>query len=302
MTNQAIDVVQVLGNSYRNQEIVYGIIRGLHKRKLPVIKDGEFVYDENKKLIQAEQEVFEVILPENIIGYCPVDLLRYIALNPRNYVHYVGRREPFIIKGLDQTNGIAVISCVDALKKQAENFWNSIENTPDEEVLDRVYTMESIHYNIPKGAIYGFIEGQLAVMYISEWNHRERGQIDAKNGESIQVKIINLDRERKMLRVSRRATLPNPFDYVAKLDEGDIVAGKVTDINKQHGIFVMLENDIELKATVPRALEAPDVGDIVSCRVLKINKETKKGRVLILGYPNGKRRTAVDIGSFLYAD
>lgn len=302
MTNQAIDVVQVLGNTYRNQEIVHGIIRGLHKRTLPIIKDGEFVYDENKKVVQAKQEVFEVILPENIIGYCPVDLLRYIALNPRNYVHYVGRREPFIIKGLDQTNGIAVISCVDALKKQAANFWDSIENTPDEVVQEREYTMESIHYNIPKGTIYGFIEGQLAVMYINEWNHRERGQIDAKNGESVQVKIIRLDREKKMLRVSRRATLPNPFDYVAKLEEGDVVAGKVTDINKQHGIFVMLENDIELKATVPRPLETPDIGDIVSCRVLKINKETKKGRVLILGYPNGKRRNAVDIGSFLYAD
>lgn len=301
MTNQTVDVVQVLGDAYRNQEIVQGIIRGLHKRTLPIIKDGEFVYDEKQQLVQAEQEVFEIILPENIIGYCPVNLLRYIPLNPRSYVHYVGRREPFIIKGLDQSNGLAIVSCVDALKKKADNFWNSITNTPDEEVKERIYTMESIHYNIPQGTIYGFIEGQLAVMYINEWNHQERGQIDVNNGESIEVKILRVDREKKMLRVSRRATLPDPFDYVRNLKEGDLVAGKVTDVNKTHGIFVMLDNNIELKASVPRTLATPVKGDVVSCRVVRINPETKKGRVIIIGYPNGQRRN-VDIGSFLYAD
>lgn len=302
MTNQVTDVVQLYGDAYRNQDIVYGIIRGIHKRTLPVIEDGAIVYDEQNKVVVAEQVAFEVILPDNVIGYCPVELLRYIKLNERNYVHYIGRREPFIIKALDQNQGIAIVSCRDALQQKSDNFWKSIEHTEDEEVKARTYTMESIHYNIQRGAIYGFIEGQLAVMYINEWNHRERGQIDANNGESVEVKILNIDREKKMLRVSRRATLADPYAYIRNLEEGDVVAGKVTAIHKQHGIFVMLDAGVELKATVPRKLASPQEGDIVSCRILSINSETKKGRVLIISYPNGQRRPINDIGSFLYAD
>ena len=287
------DVIKELGDAYRMQSVVYGIIRGLTKRMMPI--------KENDVFVTKEVDVFQVILPGNVMGYCPVTEFRYTKLNARDYAQHVGRKEPFIIQGLDETNQVAVVSCVAALRKMADAFWLSIQDTPDEDVLAGTYEVDIIHHNLEKRMIYAFFEGQICFMYPRDWNWSERGALDVQSGERVKVKIVEFDREKRRIRLSRKSALPDPFDYISGLNIGDTIAGKISAIHPVHGIWVRFDNEAELKGDVPRSIEAPVLGDVVSCRIQKLDLEERRGRVLITGYPNGKRRNS-DIGAFLYGE
>lgn len=291
MTTIENDIINELGDAYRMQSVVEGIVRGLTKRIMPI--------QEGDKLISKEVDVFQVILPGNVMGYCPVSEFRYTQLNARDYAQHVGRKEPFIVQALDEEHQVAVVSCVAALRKMADEFWLSIQDTSDEDLLAGNYQVDIIHYNTEKRMIYAFLEGQICFMYPRDWNWSERGALDVQNGERVSVKIAEIDRENRRIRLSRKAALPDPFDYIKELKIGDTIAGKVSAMHPVHGIWVRFDNEAELKGAVPRSLEEPIVGDVVSCRIQKLDLENRKGRVLITGYPNGKKRNR-DFGAFLY--
>ncbi|RKJ74848.1 hypothetical protein D7X33_19140 [Butyricicoccus sp. 1XD8-22] len=281
-----------LAQHYRNQEVVYGVIRGLTERNMPVFKQG------SKHPVTESVRVYQVILPNNVTGYCPVSDIREVELSPRAYGQYVGRREPFIIKGLDLENQIAVLSGTEALNQLKQEFWRSIESLSDDEVMKRTFEATVIHYNVQKRMVYLSIEGQLAYMYRSEWSWNERDAVDAQDGETVKVRIVLMDRERQILRVSRKQAMPDPFDYFKEVKIGDQIAGRISDIHPVHGVFVKVDNDAEVKGEIPRSVPNPSVGDIVTCRVKSIDFENRRGRVVVLGYPNGKKRK--ELGSFLY--
>lgn len=276
---------------YRNNEVVYGIIRGFTERQMPTQKEG--------KVVTTNLPVYQVVLPGNVIGYCPIKDFRESSLSERVYQNYVGRREPFIITGLDEKNQLAILSGTQALDKLKDAFWSSIADKADEEVMEQIYEATVVNYNPNKGIVYLLIQGQLTYMFRSEWSWNEREAVDAQEGEKVKVRIILMDRERQIVRVSRKKATPDPFEFLADLKIGSTIAGRVSDINPKHGIFVQFDNNAEIKATVPRSVEAPSLNDIVSCRVKEINLEERKGRVVITGYPNGKKRVN-DIGAFLY--
>jgi small subunit ribosomal protein S1 len=49
----------------------------------------------------------------------------------------------------------------------------------------------------------------------------------------------------------------------------------------------------------PAYLEEPIVGDIVSCTVRSIDKKKRHAKVVIVGYPRGKKKRK-DLGAFLF--
>lgn len=273
------------------QPIVNGVIRGLTKRKVPTEVNGQ--------IKTVESDIFEVILPNNVIGYCPVKELRYVELSPSSYARHVGTTQPFVILG--QEENIAIVSCKRALEQKADELWETLSQYTDEQIYAMMFQLEDTHYNVKQNQIYGLINGHVCSMYPSDWNYSTRGQLDIQDGECVDVKIVMINREKKIIRVSRKACMPDPFEFLRTLNIGDTIAAKVSAIHPQHGIFIRFDNHAELKASVLRSLPRPNVGDIVSCRLEQIDFETRKGRVKIIGYPQGQRRI-VDIGAFLYAD
>lgn len=282
-----------MAESYRSQEVVYGIIRGYTTRNMPVVKEG------SNKMSTENTHVYQVLLPGNMIGYCQVSDFREISMNENTYQRFVGRREPFILTGIDLENRIATLSGTQALTKLKEQFWSSISNLSDEEVMNETYDAVVLNYNPSTRLVYLHLHGQLAYMYRNEWSWNERDGVDAQVGETVQVKIVLMDKERQIVRVSRKQTMADPFEFIKELKKDDIVAGKVSDIHPVHGIYVKLDNNAEVKANIIRSLERPSINDIVSCRVKNIDVENRRGRVVIIGYPNGKKRIN-DLGAFLY--
>lgn len=279
------ETLEQLATQQRNGDIVQGVIRSVKTMKLP------------PKMV--DEETLIVALPGGVTGYCPASEFRERSF--RNLEQFVTHTDSFIVTRLDLDNNIAILSEKLAAEKQRTFFWETIESLLEKKALDTV-TFEGIvtGYNQPKGIVYVRISGQDTYMFRNEWSWNDRDVIDAQTGETISVKVTLFDKETGSVRVSRRAAMKDPWERIGEsLQVGQVVAGRVTNVHHIHGLFVQIEDGVEIKASKVSSLEEPDVGDFVSCRIKKIDSKKRNGRVVIIGYPRGKQKKKA-LSDFLF--
>lgn len=284
------EALEFLAEKYRNGEVVEGVVRSLKSMKLPREVEG--------KIQSVEETTLLVALPGGVTGYCPASEFREREF--RSYVQFVTLEESFVITGLDLENQIAFLSANRAAVILREELWKTLElmeeqGTLENEVFEAVVT----GFNQKNGVIHARISGQDVYMYRSEWSWNGRDPVNVQQGETIEVKVQLFDKDSEQVRVSRRLALPDPSVFLSTLKTGDIIAARVKRVDPIKGLLVEVEDGIDLKAGKVRALEEPDVGDYVSCRVQHVDSENRRGRVVIINYPRGKRKKK-DLGSFLF--
>ena len=109
-----------------------------------------------------------------------------------------------------------------------------------------------------------------------------------KKNDVINVKIIELDAEKKRISLSYKETLDNPWDsFLKKFPTGSTVKSKVTNI-ADFGLFVVLEGS-ELVAMIHKNdiswaqseanLSKFKKNDIVKAKILEIDKDKEKIRL-----------------------
>lgn len=279
----------------RKQEIVYGVIRSIKEMNLPVQQtDGSTAVREVPTLIVA--------LPGGVTGYCPGPDFRDFSI--KSFHRFVGTQDAFVITRLDLEQKVAFLSGTKANEMLADQLWTELKAAEKAGNLsEKEYKATVTGINTQKGVVHARIQGQDAYMFRSEWSWNDREGIDAQVGEIISVKVtaISYDTDLKMIRISRKQTLADPMKFLEQIKKDDVIAGKVVQVSPEHGIFVEVETGVVLKGTKPRALEEPDVGDLVTCRVARVDLEKRRGRVILLNYPQGKRKKK-DLGSFLFED
>jgi small subunit ribosomal protein S1 len=90
----------------------------------------------------------------------------------------------------------------------------------------------------------GGIDG---LIHISEldWAHVEHPRDVLNVGDEVEVYVLDVDREKERIGLSRKRLLPDPWEQVtAALHEGDVVAGTVTSI-APFGVFVDVGQGVE---------------------------------------------------------
>ncbi len=133
------------------------------------------------------------------------------------------------------------------------------------------------------------LEGLLPAREIS-WEKVSEPTKLLKKGETLTLKVINLDKENKRITLSLRQTKPSPWDELKeKYPVGSIVKGKVKNI-LDFGVFVEIEKGIEGLVRLSELSPAKRVdnpGDIVS--------EGEKVDVMILNYDDKKKKISLSI-------
>ncbi len=107
-------------------------------------------------------------------------------------------------------------------------------------------------------------------------------------GDTVTVKAISYDKDKRHLSLSIKAVLPDPWAEVeSELDEGDTITVTVSNI-EAYGVFVDLGNDIEgflhiseisWNKNVKNPNDYLTVGDEIDVEVIEINSNTHKLRV-----------------------
>lgn len=290
-----------LTRAHRYDEYMNGVIRSIIAKPVRILDEISGSYKLQKK------EFFMVALRNGSIGYCPTEL--FATREYQNYRRFVGINVNFAIESIDLDARILVLNAKVAQEKSIALFWETLEELKESNTLKEHRFLATVRgKNEDTRRIYVTIEGQSCFMDYSQWSYNPRDTVDVSNGDEIEVMVQRFDKERQLVSVTRKKTLSDPYKFLEGLKKNDIVAGKVASVHPIHGIYVQVENGLDVKAGKMKQLEEPCVGDVVTCRVqVPIRRRIKdgrptdsvQGRIAIIGYPKGKR-VKKDLGSFLF--
>ena len=126
-------------------------------------------------------------------------------------------------------------------------------------------------------------EGFLPFSEIS-WDDIKHPSQVFKKGEQVELKIIEIDKEKSQITLSRKRLIPDPWSEMRrKYRVGSLIEGKIVNIT-DFGAFVNLEDNIDglvpLSEISHRKIDNPEsvlkVGDTVQTLITKIDEKRKK--------------------------
>jgi small subunit ribosomal protein S1 len=136
-------------------------------------------------------------------------------------------------------------------------------------------------------------KGLTVLLHNSELSHLKKN-VTAKKlfkvGETINVKLIDIDKDKKRIAVSYKATQENPFNaFETKYKVGDLCQATVKSLN-EYALFVSTDefpeidcflhsNDLTFSENSEAELQKYKVGDKVDIKILQIQPEEQKIRV-----------------------
>jgi len=127
------------------------------------------------------------------------------------------------------------------------------------------------------------VNGADGLVHLSElsWDHLTHPKEILEVGQEVQVKVINIDRDKKRIGLSIRALQDDPWkNRVEKFSVGQLVEGVITRLTK-FGAFARLEGDIEglihiselSENRVEHPKEVLKEGDVKTLRVIRIDSD-----------------------------
>jgi len=129
------------------------------------------------------------------------------------------------------------------------------------------------------------VGGADGLVHLSElsWNRVSHPREVLELGQSVTVKVISIDRERRRIGLSLKQLQPEPWsDLAARYELGSVISATITRLT-DYGAFARLDEDIEglvhvseLSADGRPAAEVVAPGDRVDVRVIRVDPERKR--------------------------
>lgn len=169
-----------------------------------------------------------------------------------------------------------------SIKEATIDPWKNIDNT-----LRAKDTVSVTVSNIePYGAFVDLGEDLEAFLHVSEisWDKNVKHPKDyIEIGQVIDVQIIEIDKQQRRLRVSRKTLLPKPIDQFASANRtGDIITGTVSSVT-DFGAFLKIGAVEGLLHNQEISWEKSDsakalykAGDEIEVKIIKIDRENGK--------------------------
>ena len=124
------------------------------------------------------------------------------------------------------------------------------------------------------------------LIHISElsWSHVNHPSEVLEIGQEVEVKVLDIDRERQRISLGLKQTQADPWQQVLEsYNEGDVVSGKVTKV-VTFGAFVEILPGVEglvhicelAQHHVENPREVVSQGDTVNVRILEVDAERRR--------------------------
>lgn len=239
--------------------------------------EEKYIFEEEVKQVNKNGLI---ILYKNLIRiFIPISLSNIPREDDVN--EYKGKKVKFrIIENDEKTKKIigSVKDVIEEEKRQKqEEFWNNIE--VGKKYLGTVTSISDY------GAFVD-IGGEQGLLHISEmtWGRNQKPRDILQDGQQIEVKVKEVDRENKRFKLSYEKKGPNPWNKVEeKYHVGDVVKVKISKL-MPFGAFAELEKGIEglihISQICERKISKPEeelqVGQKVNAKIIGIDLENKK--------------------------
>ncbi len=262
----------------------FGLIL-LSKRKADRIREWETIinaHDEGDIVTGAVVRKIKGGLLVNIgvnvfLPASQVDIRR-----PRDIADYIGKDIECVILKIDESRRNIVVSRRKLIEDKRE--------TQKRELLEQISEGDvrtGVVKNIADFGAFvdlGGIDGLLHITDMS-WGRINHPSERVKIDESVEVKILNIDREKEKIALGMKQLTPSPWEQVeAKYGVGTKIEGEVVNV-MSYGAFVKLEDGIEglvhisemsWVKRINHPSELVNIGDEVEVVVLGINQDKQE--------------------------
>ncbi len=146
--------------------------------------------------------------------------------------------------------------------------------------------VDGVISNIVDFGAFVDLDGMDGLIHISElsWSHVNHPSEVLEIGQKVEVKVLDIDRERQRISLGLKQTQADPWQQVLEsYQEGDVVSGKVTKV-VTFGAFVEIlpgvEGLVHISELAQHHVENPrevvSQGDTVSVRILEVDAERRR--------------------------
>jgi len=248
------------------------------------------------EFIDAHKDDFEDLVIEGVItkknrgGYVvEADAVSFFM--PRSLAAFkdsddvVGRKIKAQVVKIDPTENSIIVSRRKLFNEERKKKKEIIDQLMAEDVV-----VEGVIKKITSYGMFVDVGGVDGLVHYNEISYK--GPVNPSKlyneGDTVTVKAINYDKDKRHLSLSIKAVHPDPWAEVEQeLDEGDTITVTVSNI-ENYGVFVDLGNDIEgflhiSEITWNKNVKNPgdylEVGQEIDVEVIEINPKTHKLRV-----------------------
>lgn len=246
--------------------------------------------------ISANKDDFEELVIEGIItkknrgGYV-VETDDVAFFMPRSLAAFkdtdevVGRKIKAQVVKIDEAENSIIVSRRKLFNEERKKKKEIIDQLMAEDVI-----VEGAIKKITSYGMFVDVGGVDGLVHYNEISYK--GPVNPsklyKEGDTVTVKAISYDKDKRHLSLSIKAVQPDPWAEVeSELDEGDTITVTVSNI-EAYGVFVDLGNDIEgflhiSEISWSKNVKNPNdyltVGEEIDVEVIEINSKTHKLRV-----------------------
>ncbi|MGL5440616.1 MAG: 4-hydroxy-3-methylbut-2-enyl diphosphate reductase [Filifactoraceae bacterium] len=217
----------------------------------------------------------------SIRGFIPLSHIENRFINDGILDNYMGSSFDVEIIDVDQKKRRLILSRKSILAKE-----NAVAKSKLLENLTVGENYKGIIKDIKDYGLFVDLGGLTGLVHVSElsWNRKENIIANYKLEDEITVQILDFDKEKERLSLSVKSMVPNPWDlFLNQYNVADEVEGTVKNI-KDYGVFITLADGIDgfvhisnISSTfIKSPQEIVKVGEIVTTKILTIDKDTKK--------------------------
>lgn len=193
--------------------------------------------------------------------------------NPQPLKRWLGRKLPFKLLALNP-DGKAIVSRRRVMEEMKEALKQQTLATAKEGdiVLAKVKDVEIEGARLEINGVAGYL-----AKTETSWYPRVDMQRQVRRGETIDVKILKIDRDAGHILASRKVLLPHPADELVKrFPIKTVVEGVISKLMPRGGCFVRVDH-VKREAYIPANDFAADAGmregDRIKAMVVKIDRE-----------------------------
>ncbi|MBQ2153290.1 MAG: bifunctional 4-hydroxy-3-methylbut-2-enyl diphosphate reductase/30S ribosomal protein S1 [Clostridia bacterium] len=247
---------EAIETAYNNKDIITGVVTSLTKGGLNVISNDVRVFIPASQATLRRNDSLEDLVKKTVE-------FRIIEINDKN------RRK----------NAVGSIRSVLSEKNKAakEEFWNSVE-------VGKKYT--GTVKNLAKFGAFVDLGGVDGLIHISElsWNKIKTPSEVVNEGDTVEVYVKAIDREKKNISLGYRKEEDNPWNiFVNNYKVGDVVDVTIDGMTS-YGAFAVIiptvKGLIHISQIADRRIDKPEdelkVGEVVKAKITEIKNDEKK--------------------------